>query len=170
MAQFTRRIPAPVVKGGYRSFRPFVREDFVRQCAYCLLPEILASGQENFELDHFRPKSRFPYLLDDFYNIYYACHPCNHTKRDGWPSPELEAQGISLVDLCKEEFTTHFQVTEDGKCSGVTKPGSYTIDLLRLNRTHLVTTRRLLTKLGFAVHERQLNEEELTKIFLGGSP
>ncbi len=168
MAHFSRRTPAPVVTGGYRFFRPFVREDFVRQCAYCLLPEILAAGRENFELDHFRPRSRFPHLLNDFYNIYYACHPCNHTKRAGWPSPELEALGVSLVDLCKDEFAAHFRVTTDGNFEGVTEHGRYTIELLRLNRTDLVIVRKLLTKLGFPVHERQLGEEQLNKLLVDG--
>lgn len=162
MPHFFRRAQAPVVAGGYRSFRLFVREDFSRQCAYCLLMEVLAGGVDNFELDHFRPKSRFPELLNDFYNIYYACHPCNHTKRDIWPSAELEARGISFVDLCKDDFAAHFRVNEDGKWEGVTAPGGYTVDKLRLNREHLVTIRKLLAKLGFYAHEGKVGEDELT--------
>src|SRR6266481_6956296 len=103
MPFFVRKTEAPIVKGGYQSFRPYVREDFRERCAYCLLEEIVAAGEENFELDHFRPKSRFPELLNDFYNIYYACHPCNHIKRDAWPPSALELRGVGFVDLCKEE-------------------------------------------------------------------
>ena len=154
MPHFRRRITAPLLTGSYRSYRSFVRDDFHRQCAYCLLSEILAAGEENFELDHFRPKSRFPHLLNDFYNIYYSCHPCNHTKRDLWPSEELEARGIFLVDLCKDDFSTHFSVGESGVWAGVTESGRYTIDILRLNRSHLKIIRQLLGELGIAVHER----------------
>src|SRR2546429_5003613 len=121
MAHFSRRTPAPIVKGGYRSFRRFVREDFTRQCAYCLMSEVLAGGKENFELDHFRPKSLFSHMLNDFYNIYYSCHPCNHTKRDAWPPPELESRGISLVDLCKDDFSFHFSAMPDGRWESVTE-------------------------------------------------
>jgi hypothetical protein len=158
MAHFARRSPAPVVKGGYRSFRQFVREDFNHQCAYCLLSEILAGGKENFELDHFRPKSGFSHLLNDFYNIYYSCHPCNHMKRDTWPPSDLEERGISLVDLCKDEFATHFLLKTDGEWDSVTESGGYTIDVLRLNRQHLVIIRRLLAQLGFVTHERVMKK------------
>src|SRR5437016_10978434 len=114
MPHFVRTRPAPKVTGSYRSFRPYVRKDFCRRCAYCLLGERLAAGEENFELDHFRPKSRFPGLTNDFYNLYYACHPCNRIKLDLWPPKELEERGIGFVDFCGEEFYTHFRSTPDG--------------------------------------------------------
>jgi hypothetical protein len=152
MPYFLRRTPPPFVKGDYRSFRPFVREDFSGQCAFCLFPELLAGGEENFELDHFRPRRLFPELLNDFYNLYYSCHPCNHIKRDSWPPQTLEEQGIRFVDLCKEDFASHFQV-EHGIWHGLTKPGEYTIDKLNLNRQHLVTVRALLERLRIHPHD-----------------
>ena len=161
MPHFLRRAPAPHVRGGYRSFRPFVREDFLRQCAFCLFSELLAGGEDGFELDHFRPKHLFPELLNDFYNLYYSCHPCNHIKHDSWPPPALEEQGICFVDLCKEEFGSHFSVEADGRLNALTKPGDYTIDKLNLNRQHLVTLRGLLERLGVHLYERRLSEEEL---------
>jgi hypothetical protein len=162
MAYFARTTPAPQVKGGYRSFRQFVREDFNSQCAYCLLSEVLAGGEENFELDHFRPKSLFAHLLKDFYNIYYSCHPCNHMKRAAWPPPELEARGISIVDLCKDNFDTHFVEDPDGKWASRTDSGNYTIDILRLNRKHLIVIRKLLAGAGLTVHQG-ITERELRR-------
>jgi len=161
MPHFLRRVPAPDVKGGYRSFRPFVREDFLRQCAFCLFSELLVGGEEGFELDHFRPRHLFPELLNDFYNLYYSCHPCNHIKRDSWPPSILEEQGIRFVDLCKEDFGAHFSVEADGKLDALTNSGNYTIDKLNLNRKHLVTVRGLLERLGVRLHERRISEEEL---------
>src|SRR5256885_1017264 len=109
MPRFSRRVPAPDIKDGhYRAFRPYVREDFEYQCAYCLRPEMLADGKDNFGLDHFRPRSLFPELLNDFYNLYYSCHPCNHTKGNSWPPEPLRDRGIGFVDLCEDEFATHF--------------------------------------------------------------
>jgi hypothetical protein len=162
MPHFLRRAPAPKVKGDYSAFRPFVREDFLRQCAFCLFAELLAGGEENFELDHFRPRQRFPELVNDFYNLYYSCHPCNHIKRDSWPPPTLEEQGICFVDLCKEDFASHFSVELDGTWKGLTNPGNYTIDKLNLNRKHLVTVRLLLERLGIhpqdGISEAKLNQ------------
>lgn len=164
MPRFSRRAIAPVVKGGYRSYRPFVREDFAGQCAYCLLSEIMAGGEENFELDHFRPRSLFKELVNDFYNIYYSCHPCNHQKRDAWPVPELEAKGVSIVDLCTDEFRTHFLVNADGTWEGKTETGAYTIKVLRLNRKHLITIRQILAGAGYAIHEERVDEVELRRL------
>lgn len=164
MPHFFRTFPAPSNKSGYRKYRPFVRNDFLGQCAYCLMTELLAGGAENFELDHFRPKAQFPELVNDFHNIYYSCHPCNHTKLDTWPSPELTALGYSFVDLCSDDFDKHFEALENGEWQGITGAGRYTIDALRLNRQHLVTLRQLLSKLHCATHERKL-EERLRILF-----
>jgi hypothetical protein len=163
MPQFVRTTPAPSVAGGNRGLRPYVRADFCRRCAYCLLDELTASGEENFEMDHFRPKSRFPELHDDFYNLYYACHPCNHIKHDYWPPPDLEARGIGLVDLCAEDFATHFRPIDDGRWDGITESGRYTIEILRLNREHLVKVRRLLSLLGVSLNENT-PENKLTQL------
>ena len=161
MSHFIRSSRSPLLTGGYRAFRPYVRADFSRQCAYCLMSEELAGGEESFELDHFRPRSRFPDLINDFYNIYYSCHPCNHTKLAYWPSAELEARGILFVDLCKDDFKTHFKAQANGKWHGLTNSGNYTIEVLRLNRKHLVTIRKLLARAGFLPHEKRVGETEL---------
>jgi len=108
------------------------------------MKELYGGGEENYELDHFRPKSRFPQLKNDFYNLYYACHPCNHIKLDKWPSEALQDEGIYLVDLCTSDFQDHFQENDDGAWQGITISGKYTIDILRLNRRHLVEVRQLI--------------------------
>jgi hypothetical protein len=148
MAKFARTTPAPVVSGGYRAFKSAVRMDFNFTCAYCLMAELHAAGPENFELDHFFPVSKFPQKEEDFYNLYYACHPCNHIKRAKWPAAELLSQGIGFVDLCSEDFANHFQEKPDGSWVGLTPSASYTIDALRLNRPHLLEIRALLRTLS----------------------
>lgn len=142
--RFVRTKPAPTVSGGYRAFRPYVRSDFEKTCAYCLLCELHAAGEENFELDHFFPESKFAIRKGDFYNLYYACHPCNHIKRAKWPDSRLEAKGIGFVDLCKDDFEIHFRELPDGRWEGLTESAKYTIDALMLNRQHLTQIRVLL--------------------------
>lgn len=147
MSKFTRTNPAPIISGGYKSFRSAVRSDFHRSCAYCLLEELFAAGEENFELDHFFPASKFPNLKEDFYNLYYACHPCNHIKRAKWPEEALTSQGIGFVDLCSDNFENHFQELPDGTWQGLTLSAQYTIEALCLNRKHLLEIRILLRSL-----------------------
>ncbi len=150
MSRFKRTNPAPVVSGTYRAYRPHVQQDFERTCAYCLIEEILAGGEENFELDHFRPKRLFQSLSKDFYNLYWSCHPCNHIKWDVWPSEALLRKGIGFIDLCSDDVDTHFRFTSEGVVEGLTQSAEYTIDVLRLNRSHLVEIRRLRRKLAGA--------------------
>lgn len=151
MARFLRTHPEPITTADYRKFRSYVRKDFEQRCAYCLLQEVLAGGEENFELDHFRPKWLFAALKLDFYNIYYACHPCNNIKHDKWPSQLLEEQGKTFVDLCNDNFETHFDERPDGTWMGLTPAAEYTIDELRLNRSHLVRIRKLVAQLSVLI-------------------
>jgi hypothetical protein len=147
MSHFVRTRPAPVVQGGYQAYRPYVRQDFRASCAYCLLHELWAAGPENFELDHFFPRVRFPERVNDFYNLYYSCHPCNHIKHDKWPSTALQAAGIGFIDLCQDEFDQHFEEREDGTWKPLNRSAAFTLEMLRLNRDQLVEMRQFLRAL-----------------------
>jgi hypothetical protein len=150
MAIFSRRTPPPEPQDHYLKYRPFVREDFAECCAYCLLHELLAGGESNFQLDHLRPKSleRFAKFIQDFYNLYYACSVCNRYKSNSWPSSELEARGYGFVDFCAEDFSTHFKEGPNGSWIPLTLRAEYTIARIRLNRPHLIEIRRLLQELA----------------------
>ena len=59
-------------------FHPDLTRVFAGLCAYC---EEVTKG----EVDHFRPKSRFPRLVYSWSNWLLACHECNHVKSNTWP-------------------------------------------------------------------------------------
>ncbi len=61
---------------------------FFNLCAYC---EDTCKG----EVDHFRPKSRFPSLIYTWSNLVLACHDCNNVKGSKWPE-------FGFVDPCAE--------------------------------------------------------------------
>jgi uncharacterized protein (TIGR02646 family) len=144
MARFTRTTPAPTGSHRHPIVRAQVRQDFERTCAYCLLEELLAAGPENFELDHFRPRIHFRHLINDFYNLYYCCHPCNKKKGSLWPSEREERDGFRFLDLCDEDFQDHYRSLADGRWEPLTLPAKYTLQHLRLNNPHLVKIRRIL--------------------------
>jgi hypothetical protein len=150
LAVFRRRDLPPILVKHYSEYRPLVREDFEECCAYCLLHEILAAGPDNFELDHFRPQSApgFTHLADDFYNLYYSCHPCNQIKGKAWPDPALEAHGYGFLDLCSDAFSPHFEERADGFWKPLSRRAEYTLERLRLNRLHLVKIRRYLREIA----------------------
>lgn len=175
MAVFIRRQPAPPEQANYAKYREFVRADFSECCAYCLLFERISGGRENFELDHYRPKSnpKFAHQINDFYNIYYCCHVCNHTKGATWPDDELMSLGYRFIDLCVEDFSEHFHEEDDGFWTPLTKPAQYTVERLRLNREHLVKIRKLLRQLATLRRREPLNwnapSREEILILLGDS-
>ena len=149
MPIFKRRVSAPQRQTDYGKYRPLVREDFSECCAYCLLHELLSGGVDNYELDHFRPKSKPSAGMDlhNFYNLYYSCHACNHYKSDSWPDDALAQLGYRFVNTCEEDFSTHFRAEQDGRWAPLTPAGEYTEARLRLNRTHLIEMRKLLNEI-----------------------
>lgn len=59
-------------------FQGSIRDVFQDLCAYC---EDKCFG----EVEHFRPKSKFPELVYRWSNWLLACSACNRTKLDKWP-------------------------------------------------------------------------------------
>ncbi len=70
----------------WRGFHADLERVFFGICAYC---EEFTPG----EVDHFRPKSKFPRLVYSWSNWLFACHDCNQAKSDTWPT-------IGFVDPC----------------------------------------------------------------------
>lgn len=144
---FSHRVPAPS-ENKYQKYRPYIREDFSECCAYCLMHERFANGENSFELDHFKPKSKFDNLKKEYTNIYYSCHVCNSpgSKSNHWPSEALESKGYRFVDTCKEIFSEHF-VDEDGYWKPISNAGKYTAEKIRLNSSHNVQIRQMVNRL-----------------------
>jgi hypothetical protein len=61
------------------NFRVFFREIFDLECAYCGI------RVDREEIDHFLPKSKFPYLSYCYDNYIFSCHTCNQKKGDFYP-------------------------------------------------------------------------------------
>jgi len=164
MAIFARTIPTETNRP-YQKYREQVRNDFHECCAYCLLSELVSGGRENFELDHFKPKSlpEFNHLVNDFSNLYYACHPCNHLKSNKWPTIALANNGYRFFDPCKEKFSQHFNLLPNGTWQPLTKVAQYTEEQLRLNRKHLCVIRKLLNEIATLRGVNQIDWDTPTK-------
>jgi hypothetical protein len=143
----------------YGKYRPYVREDFLSRCAYCMMDEVHYGGKFNFELDHFKPKKEFGKLVCRFTNLYYCCNKCNRTKSGKWPSPEAEAAGYRFLDPCSENpYKKDLRELQDYSLSGHTNAGCFTIKALDLNRDELITYRKF--KKEFALRELRARQIE----------
>ena len=62
----------------------------IRSCVYCNAQFAVSAKKgktdrgkrfrSTYTIDHWKPKSEFPYLAIAFYNLYPCCSPCNQTK------------------------------------------------------------------------------------------
>lgn len=136
--------------------REYLRKVSNYSCVYCTISESEASGA-TFHVDHFRPQSKFPHLIDEISNLRYACPRCNLIKGNHWIKREdgcirdcekcdakhCHENVYRLIDCCFEKPQEHIKLNESGMLEevGGSKPGIHTIKYLRLNRAQLVRLR-----------------------------
>jgi hypothetical protein len=68
----SERIHGPAGYASYESYRPWLRDEFIFRCVYCLKRETWGQVTGEFELDHFQPQSLAPHLSLDYFNLVYA--------------------------------------------------------------------------------------------------
>ena len=90
----------------WRDFREELGQLFLLQCGYC---ESFCRG----EVDHFRPKVRFPQLVYEWPNWVFACSACNQAKSDKWPA-EGYVDPCAASESCSPENYFTFD-TETGE-------------------------------------------------------
>lgn len=83
----------------------------IEVCPYCNRQYIYTyeKGTQNAntaEIDHFRPKSKYPYLSCSLYNLIPSCHTCNSIKHD---------KDVNIIYPYKESFGNagKFQIKRD---------------------------------------------------------
>jgi uncharacterized protein (TIGR02646 family) len=134
MAFFVRQENPPVYSSPGK-YKEHLRRDFLRRCAYCERTEPHMGGEEAFEVEHLRPRSKFPDLVCTYSNLYYACRGCNGHKSETWPSEKQATKGLRFADPCVEDpYVHHLREREDGALEALTACGAYSNGHLRLDR------------------------------------
>ena len=142
--QFARNIGVPKL-ANYQDYRSYLREDFKRHCAYCTIHEEELAGEDFYEIDHHRPKSKFPDLINEYANLYYCCKGCNKkgAKGENWPSDDLQNVGFRFFDpVAENAYQVHMRETASGRLAKKTNVRDYSVRILRLNRDGLVKLRQ----------------------------
>ncbi|MBO0130917.1 retron system putative HNH endonuclease [Agrobacterium burrii] len=134
---------------------------FFYKCAYC-------ETRTANTIDHFRPKSLYPWLAYDWDNLYPTCVECDRRKGSAFPVMSAYAAPFStirearaaehalLIDPCYDDPRMHLLFCFDGHYEPLTEQGQITINQLDLNRKLLVRNRqevaeRLATQLEYGI-------------------
>lgn len=106
------------------------------QCAYC---ECTMNSERVCQVEHFKPKARFPLSAYDWDNYLLACGGCNGPKSDNWPN----AGQYVRPDENTFDPKLHFRFKEDGDVEGLTPDAVETIKDFELRRGLLLKDRKM---------------------------
>ena len=122
----------------YREYRQEIRQDCLGRCVYCDLHENEMRGQTVMEIDHFRPRGKFPELVNNPHNLVWSCANCNRQKSDHWPALGTNDTFVGnkgFIDPFVENRSDYFKVQSDGSIIPLKSPAEYMEKLLALNRS-----------------------------------
>jgi len=130
-------------KGTYIDWKPQLSLEGNNQCVYCSLHEARFGGERNFHVEHFRPKSKFPELENDYANLFFSCSICNIFKGCDWPSEPCDEYNLpAYIDPSKHDYNLIFDFKNYNLVSKYISP-NYMIERLYLNRPQLIIERRI---------------------------
>lgn len=141
-----------------------LRRDFADRCCYCTGSTIEKGGEENFDVEHFRPQSvrEFAHLAYDYRNLYYACRGCNLAKGK---RPVSEDDARRFIDPCEEPiYPKYLRIGEAGEVLAGADPGGYLLEVLKLRERPAVRMflrfREFSIRLRSAIQEGDLSEAQ----------
>ena len=81
----------------------------VRVCPYCnrqyITPILKKNGKMRADLDHFLPKSKYPYLSMSIYNLIPACKFCNTSLKG---TKEFKETDLNPYEECFDDYATFY--------------------------------------------------------------
>jgi uncharacterized protein (TIGR02646 family) len=129
--------------GTYKDWKQKLSLEGKEKCVYCAIHEGRFGGERNFHVEHFRPKSKFSELENEYSNLFYACGICNSFKGNDWPSEPSETfEAPAYIDPSAVDYNTVFRVVNNLVQGSLTSP-IYMIERLYLNRPQLILERRI---------------------------
>ena len=120
-----------------------LKELYNSKCCYCEDESI------DGEVEHFRPKSKYPWLKNDWQNLLWACHKCNNIKSAKLPVAKKIAVEPDNVNVCneKEELIMcnpeyinpekFIKFDKTGKINSENEQMKKTIEICKLDRRNL---------------------------------
>ena len=129
--------------GRYKVWKQHLADEGGNRCVYCSISEGRFGGIRNFCVEHFRPKSKFKELENEYRNLFIACSICNSFKGDDWLSePENYMKEIAYISPLVVNYNDVFILSPDKTIVGTCISSAYMIEKIYLNRPQLVLERR----------------------------
>ncbi len=161
LIQRTQNTP---LKNKYQLYKPFLRIDFEYRCAYCKNREAVEGGSKKFDIDHYKPKSKFPDLVNIYSNLIYSCRVCNSSKRNFWPNFIDILKDQYILNPCNDDFEKHYNMKQ-AEWRGNTLVALWNIKRLRLNSPKKLQFREDEADVCEIINNLTFKQEEL-KIIL----
>jgi hypothetical protein len=146
----------PTGYSDYKRYKPWLRDDFIFRCVYCLERELwYPSGKDAFGVEHVLPKSDPAYAaLECAYdNLVYACNRCNSVKGK-----------CVLLDPCAAALGQHLRVASDGRMTALTPEGKYLINRLGLDRKQRRKVRNRFLRI-LRLYQKQPNDPDVREFY-----
>ncbi len=114
-------------------------------CEYCRLAS--ANAVAPFHVDHVVPIKHGG--SDETDNLCLACFKCNaHKSHDLSGFDPLTREITRLYNPRTQLWTTHFEIQDDMRITGLTAEGRTTVQVLQMNDEERVENRRVLAEIG----------------------
>lgn len=111
-------------RANYNAYKTFLAEDFNHRCGYTDCSDYWFGGKRTFQIDHFKPESKYPELKNEYSNLVYCCSYVNRAKWDD--------DNPNYLDPCDVDFNLHFERDDKGFIKAKTPQGQYMAEHLNL--------------------------------------
>lgn len=109
----------------YQDIRRWIFPDYIRRqelkcCVYCNANYTITDvdGIAYYDLDHWKPKSKYPFLCISFFNLQPCCHSCNMHKGDDDKHEYMglyvdkEDEPLNIFDLALDDADVANYITD----------------------------------------------------------
>ncbi len=148
-----------------------LRKMFSEKCAYC---ESDTTHVSYGEIEHFKPKSKYPELCFEWKNMNFSCEICNGKSHKGDKFP-LEQENGPIINPVDENPDEHFKFYYDSVMDSallipLTDRAKTTLSLFKLNDRMVLTNHRtkeirLVSKLKAIADNGNEDVQNLLKSF-----
>ena len=131
---FREQHPQRTYKGHYSDYHKYkehLASDFNHHCGYTHCTDRWFGGMRTFQIDHFKPHSKYPKLKTEYSNLVYCCSYVNRLKSDD--------DNAKHLDPCNEDYNIHFERNYDGRISGKTESGKFSY----ISKFHILISYKL---------------------------